>query len=429
MQPRLAAAKALGRIRDGGSLDRELPPLLAEVPPEQQATAQALVYGALRQFELLEAVMGELLRKPLKRKDRIIDNLLFIALFELLDQVSPDYAVVDSAVRLARRQRSWSGALVNGCLRRFLREKEALLERARRQPSAAALLPGWLLDAIRRDWPDDWQAIAAASARPAPMTLRVDLSRGSRDDCLARLRQQGLPADAHACVKSAIVLTTPAPVSALPGFAEGLTSVQDAAAQMAATLLAPRPGERVLDACAAPGGKTTHLWEAGERRLRLTALEISERRIAALRETLDRCACDCRLIQADAARPDAWWDGKHYDRILLDAPCSATGVIRRHPDIKRHRRPEDIERTAATQAALLKALWPLLKPGGRLLYATCSVLAAENEARIESFLAETPDASAPPLALDAGVARSVGWQIRPGDLDMDGFYFALLQKQ
>ncbi len=427
MQPRLAAARVLGRVRAGGSLDREL--ARADIPADQLPAAQALVYGALRRFEALQAIVRRLLRKPLRRRDQIIENLLLIALFELIDEVSPDYAVVDSAVRLARRQRNWSGALVNGCLRRFLRERDALLAELDKDDSATALLPDWLLARIRRDWPGDWRRIAAASARPAPMALRVDLSRGSREDCLARLRRDGLEAAAHACTKSAIVLNRPVSAASLPGFDNGLVSVQDAGAQLAAPLLAPRPGERVLDACAAPGGKTVHLWETANRQIGLTALEISDRRVDALRDNLARCDCDAELICANAAQPENWWDGRAYDRILLDAPCSATGVIRRHPDIKRHRRPGDIGQTAAAQATLLRRLWPLLKSGGTMLYVTCSVLSEENETQIEAFLSATDDARAMPLSLDAGVARSVGWQILPGDVDMDGFYFALLQKQ
>ena len=428
MQPRLAAARVLQGVREGGSLSRELPKVLAKTPTETHATIQALTYGVLRRYERIDALLALLLRKPLKRKDRIVADLLRVALFELLDAETPDYAVVDSTVRLIRQQRGWAAGMGNAVLRRFLRERDDLLRQVMAQPSARWLLPDWLAGKLRKAWPEDFEAIATAMAQPSPLTLRVNLDRVSREDYLAQLAQAGLAATVHPLVPSAITLDTPTDVTRLPGFAAGLVSVQDAAAQLAAGLLDPRPGQRVLDACAAPGGKTVHLLEASGGEARVVAVESDARRVDRLRENLSRSGYDASIVVTDAGRPDAWWDGEPFDRILLDAPCSATGVIRRHPDIKRHRQPEDIDALVAQQRRLLDRLWPLLKPGGLLLYATCSVLPQENSRQVGRFVEARDDASEMSVAAEWGRSTGHGRQILPGEAGMDGFFYALLRK-
>lgn len=428
MQPRLAAARVLQRVREGESLSRALPALLEKTPQESHATIQALSYGVLRYCELIEAVLAILLNKPLKRRDRIVADLLRVALFELLDEASPDYAIVDNAVRLVRQQRTWAAGLGNAVLRRFLRERDALLEQAMAQPSARWLLPDWLAGKLRKAWPDQFEQVSAAMAQPPPLTLRVDLARVSRQNYLHQLQEAGISAAEHPVVASAVVLETACDITQLPGFTSGIVSVQDAAAQLAANLLEPKAGERILDACAAPGGKTIHILERVGGEAKVVAVESDPARVGRLRENLDRSGYSAQLVPSDAAMPAQWWDGNRFDRILLDAPCSATGVIRRHPDIKRHRRPEDVVDLARQQRRLLQALWPLLKPGGTLLYATCSVLPEENERQIGAFVVDQEDCTAVALDVSWGHATGNGNQILPGEHGMDGFFYARLRR-
>ncbi len=428
MQTRLAAARVLQGVREGGSLSRELPLWLAKCSPETHPTIQALSYGVLRHYERIDALLAVLLRKPLKRKDRIVTDLLQVALFELLDAETPDYAVVDSTVSLIRQQRPWAAGMGNAVLRRFLRDRDVLLQQVMAQPAARYLMPDWLVGKLRKAWPDDFEQVAAAMARPAPMTLRIDLNRCSRDDYLDALQVAGVTATAHPVATAAIVLDTPTDVTRLPGFDSGEVSVQDAAAQLAAGLLDPRPGQRILDACAAPGGKTVHLLEASAGEASVTAVESDPQRVERLRENLARSGYQATISIADAGNTAPWWDGQPFDRILLDSPCSATGVIRRHPDIKRHRQPDDVKALVVQQRRLLEQLWPLLKPGGLLLYATCSVLPEENSKQAERFLADTPDCAEQAIDADWGRACNVGRQVLPGEHGMDGFYYAMFTK-
>ncbi len=428
MQTRLAAARVLQGVRDGGSLSREFPRWLAKCPPESHPTIQALSYGVLRHDERIDALLAILLRKPLKRKDRIVTDLLRVALFELLAAETPEHAVVDSTVSLIRQQRQWAAGLGNAVLRRFLRDRNVLLQQVMAQPAARYLLPDWLVGKLRKAWPDDFEQVAAAMARPAPMTLRIDRNRRSRADYLDALQAVGVTASAHPVAATAVVLDTPSDVTRLPGFDSGVVSVQDAAAQLAAGLLDPQPGERILDACAAPGGKTIHLLEATAGEASVTAIESDPQRVERLRENLARSRYQATVSIADAGNTASWWDGQLFDRILLDAPCSATGVIRRHPDIKRHRQPDDVKALVAQQRRLLEQLWPLLKPGGLLLYATCSVLPEENSKQAERFLADTPDCAEQAIAADWGRACDSGRQILPGEYGMDGFYYAVFTK-
>jgi 16S rRNA (cytosine967-C5)-methyltransferase len=341
----------------------------------------------------------------------------------------PDHAAVSATVAAARvLQRPRTAGLVNATLRRFQRERETLLAETERDDSARWLTPHWLLRRFRAAWPDDWEQIVAASNGRGPMFLRINRLRTSTSAYRQRLAEAQIAAEPLPAQPSALRLARPMPTAALPGFDQGEVSVQDAGAQWAAELLAPQPGDTVLDACAAPGGKTAHLLERAGGQLQLTALDVSAGRLKTLRANLHRLGLEARICTADATQPEPSWAQTRYARILLDAPCSATGVIRRHPDIKQLRREHDIAELARVQAALLDALWPLLQPGGCLLYLTCSILPEENEAQIANFLLRQPEAEALPLPADLGRARHVGRQLLPTEDGPDGFYFALLQK-
>ncbi|MFB4203301.1 Ribosomal RNA small subunit methyltransferase B [wastewater metagenome] len=427
--PRRAAVEAVaGVVLHGRSLARELPALEAGLGAADAALAHELAYGSLRWYRRLQAVVNALLSRPLRPRDRILEPLLVVGLYQLEHTRVPPHAAVSATVAvtsaLGRRR---AAGLVNGCLRRFQRERERLLARADRDPAVAAALPEWLDAAIRSDWPEARDAVAAACLARPPMTLRVNRRRTTREAYAARLVAAGITARPLQGLAEALVLDAPVAVNALPGFAEGEVSVQDGAAQFAAGLLAPAAGDRVLDACAAPGGKTAHLLERGED-LSVLALDSDAGRLERVGGTLARLGLTARLCAGDASHPETWWDGGRFQRILLDAPCSGTGVIRRHPDIKWLRRAADIPRLAGTQAALLRALWPLLAPGGRLVYATCSLLHAENEAVASAFAAGTADARVVAPGLPAGRATGVGHQLLPGEGGMDGFYYACFDK-
>ena len=428
---RLAAVKALSLlIRERRSLTDALTIALAPIAdPRERALAQALAYGVVRDWYRLQALAAALLDKPLRARDADVQTALLTGLHQILAMRVPDHAAVDETVRLAGKiGKPWARSLLNALLRRFLREREALLARVAKAPDVASGHPAWLRGRLCTTWPEACAEIMAANLRQAPMTLRVDGSRLR----LEAYREQLAAADLAACpaphTEHGLILSESVEVTALPGFRSGLVSVQDAAAQLAAPLLDPQPDERVLDACAAPGGKTLHLLEYQPQVRELVALDTDPERLDKARENLARASRQATCLVGDAAAPDTWWDGRPFDRILLDAPCSATGVIRRHPDIRLLRRDSDIPALATTQAHLLDALWPLLRPGGILLYATCSVLADENDRQLVRFLERTPDAEEAPIHADWGRPRPVGRQILPGDDDMDGFYYACLRK-
>jgi 16S rRNA (cytosine967-C5)-methyltransferase len=324
------------------------------------------------------------------------------------------------------KQSAFAG-LVNALLRRFLRERADLDAKLDRDPATHWAHPRWLIDTIRRKWPDHADEILAANNREAALTLRVNLRRGTRAALLERLHAEAIDATALAEVDSAIVLGDGGDVTRLPGYAEGAFSVQDAAAQRAVELLDVRDGQRVLDACAAPGGKAAHILERAT--VDLLALDRDALRLPRVHENLARLGLAARVVAADAGIPDTWWDGRAFDRILLDAPCTASGIIRRQPDIKLHRRSSDIAPLAATQLHLLSSLWPLLAGGGRLVYATCSILRAENQDVIAAFLAAHADAHASEVPAAFGIAAGVGRQNLPGHGGMDGFFYALLEKR
>ncbi len=429
---RAIAAEAVSRVlRDGRSLSAAFETASADLAePREVALARELAFGVFRWLPRLDPVLSRLLDRPLKRKDADIRAILLIGLYQLLFTRIPDHAAVAESVSLGSEiGKPWSKGLINAVLRRFQRESGAILDAVGQNEAAAYAHPSWLIEALRRDWPDQWRRILEAGNAQAPMTLRVNARVSTRDAYLERLEAAGIAATAAPFTSHGINLDRPQEVRALPGFDEGAVSVQDAAAQLAAPLLDPAPGHRVLDACAAPGGKTAHLLERSPDLAALVAVEKDPRRIPLLRSTLERLKLSCEVIDADATTPQGWWDGEPFDRILLDAPCTASGVIRRHPDIKHHRRKSDVEAVAKTQRMLLQALWPLLARGGLVLYATCSILPQENQQQVLEFVESLSDAAICPIHSEWGQTAGPGRQILPGDHGMDGFYYALLAKR
>ena len=429
-QPRVLAVQALVAVLgDGQTLTQAADRGSARLgDPRDAALMKELCYGTLRFLPRLEAWLGCLLERPLKAADLDVKLLLLIGLYQLAYLRVPAHAAVQETVEASRTlDKSWAAGLVNAVLRRFQRER-ADIEAAADSLEARYAHPRWFIEALKADWPEHWQAMLTAGNERPPMTLRVNRRRGTRDAYLAELVAGGI--GAKACVHSAegLTLDSAVDVAALPGFAEGRCSVQDEGAQLAAGLLDARDGVRVLDACAAPGGKTCHLLELYPG-LSLLAVEQDAKRAGYIRDNFARLGLEAELKVADAAAPAGWWDGRPFDRILLDAPCSASGVVRRHPDVKARRTPEEVAAAAGLQSRLLDALWPLLAPGGKLLYVTCSVFRRENASRLETFLAGNPDASALPLDTDWGVAAGPGRQVLTGEGGMDGFYYGCVQKR
>ncbi len=435
VKARAAAARAVDAVVTGGrSLDAAIAGFEADIDEEARPLMRMLCYGALRRHWQLRGWIGGLLARPLKRRDSVIEALLSIGLLQLVDTRVPDHAAVSLTVEAARQlRRPKLAGLVNACLRRFQREGMA-----KGEPASEEMRwnhPQWLIDRIREDWPQHWQDILSANNEQAPLWLRVNLSRGSVADYLERLSAAGIAASPLPEIPGAVRLAEPVPVDRLPGFAGGDASVQDAAAQLAAPWLLKGSGAaRALDACAAPGGKTGHLAEIGRAGLEIWALDADGERLDAVRSNLERLGRAATIVQADASKPGEWWDRRPFDAILLDAPCSATGVIRRHPDIKLLRRPGDIRGLAAVQHDLLAALWGLLSPGGRLLYVTCSALAAENDAVVGAFLDAQEDAVENDVLpinniRDLMHRKAYGYQVLPGVAGLDGFYFACLEKK
>lgn len=427
--PRLSAVSVLTRVsREGQSLSSLLPHAFAPLPPERRALAQELCYGTLRWWHRLDAILGQLLDKPLRNKDTDVHCLLLCGLYQLEYMSIPAHAAVSETVAVTSAlKKKWAKGLVNAVLRRYQREKAQLNQTLEGSPEAHYAHPKWLIDNVESSWPEQWQTILEANNQRPPMTLRVARNHQNRDTYQQELESAGIEAEPNAHAPDALTLAKPQDVDALPGFTDGRVSVQDSAAQLAANLLEHQPGMRVLDACAAPGGKTGHILELCSD-IELIALDIDDKRLQRVAENMARLKLSATLVSGDAAEPDSWWDGKAFDRILLDAPCSATGVIRRHPDIKLLRRPEDIAKLVTLQSAILDAMWPLLKPGGMLVYATCSVLPQENSHQLEAFLARQPDAKEKKMNAEWGATAPVGRQILPNRDGMDGFYYACIEK-
>ena len=428
MNTRLIAAKVLTSvIRDGQSLTAALNNTLGVVESDKdRAFIQALCYGVCRNFHRLDYILSQMLDKPLKDLD--VKALALIGLYQLKFMRVKSHAAVSETV-LAARKKPWAKALINALLRSYLRGQEGFEQKADNVKSALVSHPDWLIQQIEQDWPMQAQQIFQQNNEQPPMALRVNLANISQYQYLQKLRDQGIEAEAVSFCRSAILLNKPAVVDILPGFSEGWVSVQDTAAQLAAELLDVQIGHRVLDVCAAPGGKAAHILEHQPKVRELVAVDIDKLRLQRVNDNLQRLKLSAKLIVGDASKPEDWWDGQLFDRILLDVPCSALGVIRRHPDIKLLRRAEDINTLQVLQQRIMTAVWPLLAPGGIMLYATCSILKQENEQQIEAFLATNTNAIEVPINADWGLVRRYGRQILTGESAMDGFYYALIRKE
>lgn len=419
---RVAAARVLDAVlHRGRSLKAELATVLpAFDDARDRALVEAIVFAALRQRTRYDAALSAWIAKPLGRRDGELRALLLAGLAQLDDMQLSAHAALDATVEAARALgRTHQAGMVN-----------ALLRRAQREGVPAATTspwPEWLLRQLRADWPEQVDAILAASAQAAPLWLRVNRARAACEAYREQLLQAGIHAQPHPALGQALRVDVPVAVAALPGFDAGVVSVQDGSAQLVAEALAPPGGARVLDACAAPGGKAAHLLER-DPSLRVLALDVDARRVRRMADTFSRLGVMADARAADATDPAQWWDGAPFDAVVIDAPCSATGIVRRQPDILLHRRESDLAALQARQARLLDALWPVLAPGGVLLYATCSILKAENEHQVAGFLARTPDARIEPLDARFGHAFPGGSQRLPGEDGMDGFFYARLRK-
>ncbi len=426
LNQRAAAARVLYQvIVRGASLTDSLSSCATDA--RDRGFLQALCFGVCRSFFRLDALSQLLLDMPLKEKDQDIGILILVGLFQLSSMRVPAHAAISETVSAVDDfQKSWAKGLVNAVLRRYQREQPTFDEAAEESDSAFYSHPDWMIGKIKKQWPDQWQEILSANNEHPPFSLRVNQRKISRADYIEKLALQELVVDRIPETQCGIILNPPIDVEALPGFRAGEISVQDGAAQLVCEQLNVEKGLRVLDACAAPGGKTAYLLEQCD--IDLVALDNDKKRLESVKENLARLNLSAEMVCADMRDVSIWWDGKCFDRVLLDAPCSASGVIRRHPDIKLLRRPTDIAQLAVVQAELLRAAWHVLKSGGQLLYATCSIFKEENTKVLEAFLAEHPDAVEEKMLVCWGFECVIGRQILPGQHEMDGFYCALLRK-
>tara|TARA_Y100000389_G_scaffold205039_1_gene262333 strand:- start:38690 stop:40018 length:1329 start_codon:yes stop_codon:yes gene_type:complete len=419
-------------ISSGQSLDTALASNEERILVNDRPLLRMLCYGYLRYRWQIEYWIDQLVSKPLRKRDRIINFLLGIGLYQLYKLNIPNYVVVSETVEAAKKlKRKELVGLVNACLRRFERENISKLEIKDEQSKWNH--PSWVIELIKKDWPHNWQEILEANNKRAPMWLRVNVSKCTVDQYIERLSLVNIEAYKMDGFDNAVCLKKPQAVSELPGFDSGEVSVQDAGAQIAAHWLLKDTKNSVLDACAAPGGKSSHILEIAGNDLSLVSIDINQSRILSIRENFRRIGKTATILEADASKPEDWWDGVKFEAILLDAPCSSSGVIRRHPDIKTLRRLSDLKNLSNLQLTLLNKLWDLLLPGGTLLYATCSIFSKENDEVISVFLSNHDDALENKLLpnnniRDLMIKKEYGFQILPGLLDLDGFYYAALKK-
>ena len=398
-----------------------------------RAFCSELCFGFSRYYFVLHNSLKTLIKKPLKSRDRDVQIIMLLGLYQIRFMRVENHAAVNESVKLLqRRKKVWAKGLVNAVLRSYIRALPENDSESRQQLTKQEhylAYPDWIIEKVKKDWSEYSAQILQAGNQRAPMVLRVNLQKVSRSDYLEKLADVSIEAREHPVVEQAVILQAPEAVERLPGFSKGLVSVQDAAAQLAAVLLECEPGMKVLDACAAPGGKTLHILQSAAA-LQVTALDKDKDRLERVTENLQRAAVSAKLIAVDAAQPDSWYDGIQYDRILLDAPCSASGIIRRHPDIRLLRKADDVPGLVDQQKRLLNAMWPLLKPGGRLLYSTCSMFKDENEHQVEQFISDHDNCVELPLKeVQWGLSRPAGRQILPGYFEMDGFFYASLEKK
>ncbi|MFP2240841.1 16S rRNA (cytosine(967)-C(5))-methyltransferase RsmB [Pseudescherichia vulneris] len=422
---RSLAALAIEQVLEQGqSLSNVLPVMQQKVADKDRALLQELSFGVLRTLSQLDWLINKLMARPMTGKQRSVHYLIMVGLYQLLHTRIPPHAAlaetVEGAVAIKRPQLK---GLINGVLRQFQRNQESLLEEFAATENRF-LHPAWLVKRIKKAYPKQWQSVLDANNQRPPMWLRVNRNHHTRDEWLTLLEQAGMKGFAHKAYSDAVRLETPAPVFALPGFDEGWVTVQDASAQGCMNYLTPKNGEVILDLCAAPGGKTTHILEVAPE-ANVLAVDVDEQRLSRVYENLKRLGMKAEVKQGDGRYPSQWCGEKQFDRILLDAPCSATGVIRRHPDIKWLRRDRDIAELAQLQAEILDATWAHIKPGGTLVYATCSILPEENCEQISAFLKRTPDAA----LHETGNAEHPGVQNLPAAEEGDGFFYAKLIKQ
>lgn len=426
---RAVAASILSKLLSGnGSLSSHLRNFSDH---QEQSLLQELCFGSSRWFHKLDFLLNKLLEKPLKQKDQDLRCLLVVGLYQLHELSIPQHAVLNETVGASvELKKPWAKGLINGVLRNFLRKESELVKALKQAPSNVQnSFPDWLNSKITTAWPETSSEILANSNLRPPMILRINRTKTSRDEYLALLEQNNLAAKAGALASTAVYLSAPSPVNEIPGFNAGLVSIQDEASQLATEQLALEPGLRVLDACAAPGGKTCHIAESEHLLTNLTAVEMHPQRSSRILENLSRLSLDCEVKCADICELDKWWDGQPFERILVDAPCSATGVIRRHPDIKLLRTPAEVQRLVKLQQEILYKLWTCLAPNGLLLYTTCSVLPEENSELIQQFLESTDNAKFEGITADWGVECRYGRQLLTGASDApDGFFYSLLRK-
>lgn len=430
MQARTAAVKVLTEVVNGVSLSRALPVWQAKVASKDQPLLQELCYGVLRWHARLDLALTRLMQKPLKIKDRDIHCLLLLGLYQLDYMRIPDHAAVTESVNVARLlKKQWAGSLINGVLRNYLRNKESINSKLDESDVAYYAHPNWLLQETQQAWPDDWRRILESNNQHPPMTLRVNLNKSSMANYERQLQAKDISYQRCRFSDCGVTLVEARAVETLPLFHNGGVSVQDQAAQLAAQCLDLQAGHRVLDVCAAPGGKAAHILEKQPGIRQLLALDHDAQRLQRINENMQRLGCEASIVLGDATSPETWWDGEPFDRILLDAPCTASGVIRRHPDAKILKKQSDIEAISKLQAQILDAVWPLLRPGGMLLYATCSIWPQENVLQVKSFIERTQNANHRPLRQEWGRSQLYGRQILTGEEQMDGFYYACLVKQ